>query len=527
MIGSTGSLRSAALSAAGASDPGLVRQGNEDRFFFDVEGGLFLVADGVGGRAAGEVASAIAVEVIPRSLLRTSGPAERRVREAIALANNEIHRQAQGSDAHRGMTCVLTVALLTGEQLTVGQVGDSRLYKITPAGISKVTRDHSPVGEQEDSGELSEEEAMRHPRRNEVFRDVGTMRHEPDDPEFIEILETRFEPDSAILLCSDGLSDMLSSDAIARIVRQHAGCPNDVVRALIAAANLAGGRDNVTAVYAEGPMFESAAAPPARGRADASRSSAPRRSAWLPLGAVTGLLAVLALGAVIDLLPDGLRGRTLVVGGSSSAYASIGAAMAAAGPRDVVQIEPGTYQEEVVLGDGVTLKASVPGSVRLVAPPGRLDWISLTSNGSRGNAVSGVRIVGTPDAPIAVGLKLGGRSGAIDDVILEGNIAIGIDVQNDGAPVLRASRFDEVRGIPLRIGGSARPIVRQNLFVQGPQEGGPAVHVQENAQPTLDANVFVGYSEAIGAPPAQREHLVRGNYVIRPHERHPAQRSTP
>jgi hypothetical protein len=325
---------------------------------------------------------------------------------------------------------------------------------------------------------------------------------------------------------------MLPSAAIARVVRNHAGDPSEVVRALVAAANQAGGQDNITAVYAEGTAFAAAASSAAPGSSAAPHQDFPARDGrsrftWLTAGALSGLFAAVVLTAALDFLPGGLAGRTLVVGGTSTGYASIAAAMAAAGPRDVVQIEPGTYGEEVLLRDGVTVKASIPGTVRLVAPPGRAGWVSLTSAGTRGNIVSGLRIIGSPEAPIAVGLKLGGKGVDIDDVTLEGNIEIGIDVQNDGATVLRASRFDEVRGLPLRIGGTATPVIRQNLFIPGPEDAGPAVHLQDDAHPTLDANVFVGYSEAIGAPPSRRERLAHGNYMIGPSERHPVQRSTP
>ena len=510
-----------ALNAAGASDAGRVRRGNEDRYYIDAEHGIFLVADGVGGRAAGEVASAIAVDVIASSLPGLPGPASQRVREAIALANNEIHRQAQQSDARRGMTCVLTLALLEGQRLTVGHVGDSRLYTFDRAGIGKVTRDHSPVGEQEDNQEISEEAAMRHPRRNEVFRDVGAVPHHANDPEFVDVFETPFGDGSALLLCSDGLSDMLPSASIDQLVRRHAGDAQAVARALIDAANEAGGRDNVTVVYAEGPAFATAAA-----ASDGRSTRPPARAAWLVAGVAIGLAVAFALLFWVDLLPGSWRARTLIVGGTSSPYASIAAAMMDAGPNDVVQIEPGTYQEEVVLADGVEVRASVPGAVVLAAPPGRTGWVSLTSTGPRGNTLSGIRILGTPDAPIAVGLKLERAGTLVDDLLLEGNIDVGIDVQNDRGSVLRSSRFEAIHGVPLRIGGTASPVVRQNLFVQGPHETGPAVHVQGEAEPSLSDNVFVGFAEPIGAPPARREHLLRDNYVIRDSARHPV-RSTP
>jgi serine/threonine protein phosphatase PrpC len=153
------------------------------------------------------------------------------------------------------MACVLTLALVSDDALVVGHVGDSRLYKLTAGGISKLTHDHSPIGDREDRGELTEVEAMRHPRRNEVFRDVGGQPHEAADPDFIELLTTSLEPDAAVLLCSDGLSDMVTSVEIQRIVRKDAGDPAAVVGALIDAANAAGGKDNVTVVYVQGPDF--------------------------------------------------------------------------------------------------------------------------------------------------------------------------------------------------------------------------------------------------------------------------------
>ena len=115
-------------------------------------------------------------------LERETGTVEDRVREAIALANNEIHRLASLRAEWQGMACVLTVAVVANGDVVVGHVGDTRLYKLRAGRIEKLTRDHSPVGEREDAGELTEREAMQHPRRNEVYRDVGSELHDPDDP---------------------------------------------------------------------------------------------------------------------------------------------------------------------------------------------------------------------------------------------------------------------------------------------------------------------------------------------------------
>ena len=165
------------LKCAGASDLGRVRHNNEDAWYMDAERGIFLVVDGIGGEAAGEKAAAIAVDRIRARLERQTGSVEQRVREAITVANNEILRAARGNPQWQGMACVLTLVAMDDGSAVVGHVGDSRLYEIRRGAIRKITHDHSPVGAREDAGELSELDAMLHPRRNEVFRDVGSEEH--------------------------------------------------------------------------------------------------------------------------------------------------------------------------------------------------------------------------------------------------------------------------------------------------------------------------------------------------------------
>jgi serine/threonine protein phosphatase PrpC len=242
-----------------ATDTGLVRASNEDRYWIDDENGVFLVVDGVGGHAAGETAAETAVEVIRKDLRAASGDAsgstEDRVRRAIAAANNQIYAIARDSADLRGMACVLTLAVVDSSEMVIGHVGDSRLYLIWNGAIRKLTPDHSPVGEGEDAGELTEEQAMLHPRRNEVFRDVGTRPHEAGDDGFIEIRRCHFKPEAAFLLCSDGLSDVLPSVAIRDIVERYQGDPTQVARELVEAANEAGGKDNITALFVAGSEF--------------------------------------------------------------------------------------------------------------------------------------------------------------------------------------------------------------------------------------------------------------------------------
>ena len=160
--------------AAAGSDPGRERENNEDRVLCDPERGIYGVIDGVGGESGGEIAAQTAHDVLRARLSRRTTDLERLVREAIALANRQIYERAQAEPRLAGMSCVLTVALLDGDHATVGHVGDSRLYLLRRGEIRKITRDHSPVGAREDAGEISEEDAMGHPRRNEIFRDVGS-----------------------------------------------------------------------------------------------------------------------------------------------------------------------------------------------------------------------------------------------------------------------------------------------------------------------------------------------------------------
>jgi serine/threonine protein phosphatase PrpC len=238
-----------------ASDPGLRRSNNEDRVYFNNAAGIFLVVDGMGGRAAGELAAQTAIEIIPHRFEGSEGDIAARVRAAITAANNEIHRMAEERDEWHGMACVLTLAVAHEDQITVGHVGDTRLYLVWNGTLRKLTADHSPVGEMEDQGELTEAAAMGHPERNQVFRDVGSRPHNADDQEFIQVKSFPFRPSAAFLLCTDGLSDMLTSVEINAIVQQYCGDPAAIADELVAAANQMGGLDNISVIFVAGPEF--------------------------------------------------------------------------------------------------------------------------------------------------------------------------------------------------------------------------------------------------------------------------------
>ena len=289
------------LTSGAASDTGLLRERNEDRYWIDPGRGIFLVVDGVGGQAAGELAAQTAVEAVREALgegITEAGtdslPAPARVREAITAANNRIFALAWEHPEFEGMACVLTLALVEDGCITIGHVGDSRLYLIWNGAIRKLTSDHSPVGEGEDSGELTEEEAMLHPRRNEVFRDVGSRPHTPLDKDFIEVRQCRFRPDAAILLCSDGLTDQIASAQVREIAEHYAGDPVQVAARLVEAANHAGGKDNITALFVAGPEFA--------GHARTTRPRFATTRIRMPARLLTGRMAFLIYGLLLGML---------------------------------------------------------------------------------------------------------------------------------------------------------------------------------------------------------------------------------
>jgi serine/threonine protein phosphatase PrpC len=287
-----------ALTSAAATDTGMLRPTNEDRCWMDAGRGVFLVVDGVGGQAAGALAADTAVEAIRESIF-ASGTAEARIRRSIANANNRIYERAQRDQTCRGMACVLTLAVVEDGAITVGHVGDSRFYLIWDGAIRKLTSDHSPVGEDEDAGALTETEAMLHPRRHEVYRDVGSRPRAAEDTDFIEIRRCRFHPDAAILLSSDGLTDHLTAAEVRDIVELYDGDAERVAASLVEAANAAGGRDNITAVFVAGPEFRLRGSRDARHGATRPRFSTTRlrggarftgRAAFLVYGLSLGVL---------------------------------------------------------------------------------------------------------------------------------------------------------------------------------------------------------------------------------------------
>jgi serine/threonine protein phosphatase PrpC len=469
--------------SAGLSDPGRVRQNNEDAFHVDAERGIFLVVDGIGGQAAGEKAAEIAVNRIRARLERQTGTLEQRIREAIAMANNEIYKAAQENPEWRGMACVLTVAVLENGSAVVGHVGDSRLYHLRRGSIRKVTHDHSPVGEREDAGEIGEAEAMRHPRRNEVFRDVGSEEHAPDDANFIELQRIPFEPDAALLICSDGLSDLVASAEIRQAIERNAGDPDAAARALVAAANEAGGKDNVTVVVVEGEQFTAPAVP--------DREAPASRGVGSIVAAVLATLAIAAAALYFtrDLWmpkPVVIRPRTLVVG-KDAPYDTIAAAIAAAQPGDTVDVLPGEYREGVQLKTDVTVKSSVPREavLRLPVPQAQPTEPVAAAQSVQRARLAGFHILMDEQDPPATAILVVDSSVIVDQVDIE-RAGIGIDVRGGSDVTLIGNAIHDCRGEGLLLSGPVKASISHNSFQRN--KGG--IVARDGARPALVGNVF-------------------------------------
>lgn len=241
----------------GDTNVGLHRKNNEDNFvcqkIWDRNVVLAIAIDGLGGYEGGEVAAQIAKEEIVKNIEASSnGECLEMLKQAVASANNTILEASQNEPKYNQMGCVLTAIIVDVENKKVymAHVGDSRLYCFNEGGLEKLSHDHSPVGYREETGELSEEAAMHHPQRNIVDRVIGHEYHLASDRDFIEAKEFPLHNNSTFLLCSDGLTDMITSSAISSILRGKDGL-KEKVDALINAALKAGGKDNVTVVLVE------------------------------------------------------------------------------------------------------------------------------------------------------------------------------------------------------------------------------------------------------------------------------------
>lgn len=231
------------FSGAGVSEVGLVREHNEDSAF--VAPYVALVADGVGGAAAGEVASATAAYVVSAmALSRPDDPLEDVLREAVAAARLTLADGVREDPARDGMATTLTAVLCDGSRVLLGHVGDSRAFTYRDGALTQISHDHTYVQLLVDTGQLAPDGAAGHPWRNVVLRSLHAG---PDaDLEDLDVVELDVREGDRIMLCSDGLTDLVDVDRIREVLRLRD--PQSAAAVLTHAALQAGGRDNVTCV---------------------------------------------------------------------------------------------------------------------------------------------------------------------------------------------------------------------------------------------------------------------------------------
>jgi protein phosphatase len=229
----------------------MIRSGNEDNFSVDATGdrGLFIVADGMGGHAAGEVASEMAVQTVARELAGVTDLDDRgsveKVKDALRKANRNIHDRTITEVDKQGMGTTASVLLMSTQRYLIGQVGDSRVYLLRDGALQQLTKDHSYVQEQVDAGFLTPEQARYHPYSNVITRCVGASPDvEPD------VYQGEVRVGDLFLVASDGLTGMVDDRRLQALLMSRAE-PERKVHSLIAEANGRGGLDNITAIVVQ------------------------------------------------------------------------------------------------------------------------------------------------------------------------------------------------------------------------------------------------------------------------------------
>src|SRR5262249_43422837 len=348
--------------------------------------------------------------------------------------------------------------------------------------------------EREGEPEISEIEATRNPRRNDVYRDVGSEMHDALDPDFIDLHELPFEPDAALLICSDGLTDLVDSTTIREVATQFAGRPQEVVRVLIQEANDAGGKDNVTVVYVEGEDFEVNARRaetrrPVTARAaedEATRDTRSRvvaepepeavsRGPWRTLRRVALIVLILAVLGYATLrfgprnpfeLPRALApiptldGQIVVTPSQS-----IAAALASAPAGGTVTVEPREYRERLMLTDGARVVSRIPrgATIRLPSTASEGDP-AVVADGVSGAELVGFRIVGDAATPLGTGILAKKSDLSVVDVEITGAALCAVDLRDAARLARLASHIHDNPGAALAIRGGASPRVNQNIF---------------------------------------------------------------
>ncbi len=315
------------------SDVGKVRDHNEDYVIVEVptdpekrhKGKLFIIADGMGGHQAGEVASERAARTTVMDYYASqTDDVPARLRQAVQAANSEVYQMALANPSRAGMGTTVVLAAVIGNQVHVANVGDSRAYLIRPGSIAQITIDHSFVGEQVAAGILTKEQAKAHPQRNVITRALGSAAAVQVDT----YLGTLQEGD-AILLCSDGLTEHVSDEALQEVVTRHE--PEQAVNRLVELAKEGGGSDNISVIILKAgpsgsptlpgkpqlaatggkPGFQAvtAAAPPQRPAAAQRAPKGGSSMIWIAGGGIAALLVVVVIIGAVLVVPRNLTGN--------------------------------------------------------------------------------------------------------------------------------------------------------------------------------------------------------------------------
>lgn len=379
---------------ARATDVGRVRGHNEDRHL--VRPPVLAVADGMGGAKAGEVAAGIAVTSLD-ALPAAPRPGD--LRRAVERANADIRASAAGDSGRAGMGTTVTACMLGDDgRLYVVHVGDSRAYLVRDGELRRLTDDHSVVAELVRGGALTEEQAHHHPQRNVITRALGASEKVTSDA-----FQVGVEPGDVVLLCTDGVSAAIGDDAIRAALSDGAGL-DDAARALLAAADEAGGEDNATVVLARVGEGEAAPVPPA-----AEFTPATPRVATLP--------------------------RPTVEPGARSARSP----------------EPGRVLEQVPTTRSRILLAGAALLVVGLVAVGAIAWAASRSHVVQADDAGQVRLyAGLPYAPLGIALSDSGRPLGIPASVVQAEDAQALDqgVQGEGEAVALATRLIWRHGMP-------------------------------------------------------------------------------
>jgi PPM family protein phosphatase len=348
---------------------------------------------------------------------------------------------------------------------------------------------------------LSELEAMRHPRRNEVFRDVGSRLHKPDDADFIEYRQIPFDDDAALILCSDGLSDLLTSNEILQSAIENAGNPHGGVRQLIEKANAAGGKDNVSAIVVEAEGFAAAHAGKG-GTKEGQKTFFNERWAFLLYGLIAGLLAasgwlylrkpeIYEKPGIIQPIP---LPKTFRVAPGDRQYPSIGKALDAARAGDRIEIEEGEYEESIQLKEGVDLFARNPGRavLRLTRVPPGVD-AAVSADGVKRVRIEGLAIKAEPAADLQFGIRISNSEVNLSNFEITGATRAGIFIDGNSTGTIAAGYVHDNSGLGILVAGDASPWLVGNVIYANGTFGNhksPGLQVAGNSSPEVKRNVF-------------------------------------